>query len=185
MIRVLILASSPAQERELAEQLEEDGRAQVLQDIREQPDVVLVANDSRAEFPEHTRAVFLGGSDLPKFHLNARAWLPRHASIEQIWAAICAADLDLTTLTREQAGRHLPALDAPATNGEMLEALTNREMQVLRMVADGLANKEIAGRLGISDHTAKFHVAQILAKLGANSRTEAVTIAIRRGLVPI
>jgi DNA-binding NarL/FixJ family response regulator len=52
-------------------------------------------------------------------------------------------------------------------------------------MADGLGNKEIAGHLGISDHTAKFHVAQVLAKLGAATRTEAVTIAIRRGLVPI
>ncbi len=52
-------------------------------------------------------------------------------------------------------------------------------------IADGRGNKEIAGELGISDHTAKFHVSQILAKLGAGSRTEAVMIGIRRGLVPI
>jgi DNA-binding NarL/FixJ family response regulator len=53
------------------------------------------------------------------------------------------------------------------------------------MMADGLANKEIATQLAISDHTAKFHVAQILAKLGASTRAEAVSIGIRRGLVPI
>ncbi len=66
-----------------------------------------------------------------------------------------------------------------------VEALTARELQVLRMLADGLANKEIAAQLGISDHTAKFHVAQILAKLGAGSRAEAVAAGIRSGLVPI
>jgi DNA-binding NarL/FixJ family response regulator len=54
---------------------------------------------------------------------------------------------------------------------------------VLRLLAEGLGNKEIAARLGISDHTAKFHISSILAKLGASSRTEAVTIGIRMGLV--
>ncbi|HEY7210806.1 MAG TPA: LuxR C-terminal-related transcriptional regulator, partial [Bryobacteraceae bacterium] len=90
-------------------------------------------------------------------------------------------------LTREQARRRLPARSRAAytTADGVVEALTNREQQVLRMMADGLGNKEIAGHLGISDHTAKFHVAQVLAKLGAATRTEAVTIAIRRGLVPI
>jgi DNA-binding CsgD family transcriptional regulator len=58
-------------------------------------------------------------------------------------------------------------------------------LEVLRMLADGLGNKEIADRLGISDHTAKFHVAQILAKFGAGSRAEAVAIGMRRGLVPV
>jgi DNA-binding NarL/FixJ family response regulator len=52
-------------------------------------------------------------------------------------------------------------------------------------MADGLPNKEIASRLGISDHTVKFHVAAILGKLGAMSRTEAVMIAVRRGLVMV
>jgi DNA-binding CsgD family transcriptional regulator len=56
---------------------------------------------------------------------------------------------------------------------------------VLRLVAEGDANKEIAWKLGISEHTAKFHVASILGKLNAGSRTEAVTIGIRRGLVLI
>jgi DNA-binding NarL/FixJ family response regulator len=58
-------------------------------------------------------------------------------------------------------------------------------MEVLRLLADGLPNKGIAFALGISDHTAKFHVGQILSKLDAGSRTEAVTIAIRRGLLPL
>jgi len=70
--------------------------------------------------------------------------------------------------------------DAPGA-----EALTKREIEVLRMVADGLSNKEIAAELGISTHTAKFHVAQIIAKLGAMSRTEAALIGVRRGLVPL
>ena len=66
---------------------------------------------------------------------------------------------------------------------ELIEPLTPRESEVLQMLASGLANKEIATRLAISEHTVKFHVASILGKLGAASRTEAVTLGIRRGLV--
>ena len=63
------------------------------------------------------------------------------------------------------------------------EALTPRELQVLQLVAQGLPNKGIARRLGISENTAKFHVASVCGKLGASSRTEAVTLAARRGLI--
>ena len=55
----------------------------------------------------------------------------------------------------------------------------------LRMLAEGLVNKEIAASLGISEHTVKFHISSILDKLGASTRTEAVTLGIRRGLIPI
>ena len=53
------------------------------------------------------------------------------------------------------------------------------------MVAEGLGNKEVASRLGISDHTVKFHISSIFAKLGASSRTEAVTVGIRQGLIMV
>jgi len=66
---------------------------------------------------------------------------------------------------------------------ELSEPLTAREHQVLGMLGAGLGNKEIASRLKISEHTAKFHVASILGKLGASSRTEAVAIGLRRGLI--
>jgi len=65
------------------------------------------------------------------------------------------------------------------------QTLTPREIEVLRMVAEGLGNKEIASRLGISDHTVKFHISSIFAKLGASSRTEAVTVGIRQGLIMV
>jgi len=65
------------------------------------------------------------------------------------------------------------------------EELTDREKQVLAMMADGLGNKEIAARLGISTHTVKFHISSILGKLGAGSRTEAVSIGMRTGRVLI
>jgi len=62
-------------------------------------------------------------------------------------------------------------------------ALTPRETEVLRLMADGASNKLIAQKLGISDHTAKFHVTSILSKLSAGTRTEAVTLGVRMGLV--
>jgi len=65
------------------------------------------------------------------------------------------------------------------------EPLTARESQVLELLAEGLPNKTIASRLGISDQTAKFHVASISAKLGATNRTDAVRRAVRRGLVTL
>lgn len=68
---------------------------------------------------------------------------------------------------------------------DMIEDLTARESEVLRLVSMGLGNKEIAVRLAISEHTAKFHISSILSKLHAGSRTEAVSLGIRKGLIPI
>ena len=65
------------------------------------------------------------------------------------------------------------------------EPLTPREREVLVLLGLGLTNREIAGRLGISAHTAKFHVSSIFAKLGAESRAEAVSQGIRDGLIPV
>lgn len=73
----------------------------------------------------------------------------------------------------------------PSIRPDLSEELTGREQQVLTMMADGLVNKEIAARLGISMHTVKFHISSILGKLGASSRTEAVSIGMRTGRVLI
>ena len=71
------------------------------------------------------------------------------------------------------------------TDDGLTEDLTARESEVLRLVSMGLGNKEIAARLAISEHTAKFHISSILSKLHAGSRTEAVSLGIRKGLIPI
>jgi DNA-binding NarL/FixJ family response regulator len=65
------------------------------------------------------------------------------------------------------------------------QILTPREIAVLRMIADGLGNKEIASKLKISDHTVKFHISSIFAKLGAANRAEAVTLGIRLGVIMV
>jgi DNA-binding NarL/FixJ family response regulator len=77
-----------------------------------------------------------------------------------------------------------PPADLTPTEG-VEEPLTPREVQVLELLAEGLANKAIAGRLGISDQTVKFHVAAIMGKLGAANRTEAVRRAVRRGVISL
>ena len=96
-----------------------------------------------------------------------------------------AAAQGLVVLTQTQAERLLPAGTKRRDLPRLVEALTPREIEVLRLMGDGLVNKEIADRLGISEHTAKFHVASILGKLQASSRTDAVAQGMRRGLIPI
>lgn len=76
-------------------------------------------------------------------------------------------------------------LSAAAPERGIEEPLTAREVQVLELLAEGLSNKAIAGRLAISDQTVKFHVAAIAGKLGAANRTDAVRLAVRRGLVTL
>jgi DNA-binding NarL/FixJ family response regulator len=78
-------------------------------------------------------------------------------------------------------------LVAAADTGEvpLVEPLTARETEVLALVADGLSNKAAAARLGVSDETVKFHLTSIFGKLSASNRTDAVRIAIQRGLIPL
>ena len=73
----------------------------------------------------------------------------------------------------------------PDAGGVLEEPLTTREVEVVELLVEGLSNKAIAARLGISDQTVKFHVAAICGKLGAANRTDAVRRAIRRGLVTV
>ncbi|MBI4197814.1 MAG: response regulator transcription factor [Chloroflexi bacterium] len=114
---------------------------------------------------------------------GARGLLPREASVEAIAAAIVALAQGLAVLAPDLTS----AVVAPRITGAapLPEELTPREQQVLALLAEGLANKAIANRLGISDHTVKFHINAIMGKLGAQSRTEAVVLATRLGLVSI
>ena len=114
---------------------------------------------------------------------GARAVLPRDASQSEILAAVAAAANDFAVLDPRDLEGLLAAAAPLQTTNDGASALTPRELEVLRIMADGAANKIIAWKLGVSEHTAKFHVASILAKLGAASRTEAVTIGIRKGMV--
>lgn len=164
-----------------------------------EPDVVLVALERGEDFAP---ALPLGArSGLPALVLladdpesveaaealryGARAVLPREAQAEEIIAAIEGVATGLVVLHPDIAATlvtHLAPIGRPIPAGDG-EALTPREIEVLGMLAEGAGNKIIARRLGISEHTVKFHVGSILGKLGASSRTEAVTLGVRQGLI--
>jgi DNA-binding NarL/FixJ family response regulator len=116
---------------------------------------------------------------------GARAVLPRTSRASEITAAIEAAAAGLLVVHPGAAEGLLAAtLATPRAAREApLQTLTAREVEVLGMLAEGLGNKEIAWRLKISEHTVKFHISSIFTKLGVSSRTEAVTLGIRQGLV--
>jgi two-component system, NarL family, response regulator YdfI len=135
------------------------------------PAIVLLTSEGQ---PEWTADALRSG---------VRALLPRDAPAAAILAAVEAAANGLAVIDPQELEGLLGApgpVDAADAGGA---PLTPREMEVLRMMADGAANKEIAWKLGISEHTVKFHVASVMGKLNASSRTEAVTRGLRRGLI--
>jgi DNA-binding NarL/FixJ family response regulator len=113
------------------------------------------------------------------------AIISRESSGEELRLAIEAADAGMLLLHPTTARGLLSAYVPPADFGLDQERLTARESEVLRLLSEGLGNKEIAARLAISEHTAKFHISSILGKLSVATRTEAVSQGIRRGLIPI
>jgi two-component system, NarL family, response regulator YdfI len=113
--------------------------------------------------------------------LGLRAALPLGATAEELAGAVRAVHAGLLVI-------HPDALVPARTDGAAVVAgapLTAREREIVELMADGANNRVIASRLAISRHTVKFHVASILAKLGARSRTEAVALALRRGVLAV
>jgi len=113
--------------------------------------------------------------------VGARGLLLRDAGSGQVAAALAAVARGLVVVDPALAAAVLPGRGQDAV--ELVEPLTQRELEVLQLVADGLPNKAIAARLGISEHTVKFHINAILSKLGVQGRTEAVVRATRLGLI--
>lgn len=113
---------------------------------------------------------------------GARGLLPRDASADVIAAGLQALALGLAVQDPALAAAAFATRQQPSQS-YLPEDLTPRERQVLALLAEGLPNKVIADRLSISDHTVKFHINAIMGKLGAQSRTEAVVLATRLGLV--
>jgi len=163
-----------------------------------QPDVVVVdLSHSDPQFPSAVASLEAGATvvvliDEPNaawvsraLRSGVRAILPRDSAASEVRTAIHAAH-DGLVLLDPQVARELGRVPRPDNDEsaiDTVEELTPREVEVLRLLADGLGNKEVALHLGISEHTVKFHISSILAKLGAGSRTEAVTLGIRRGLI--
>ena len=199
MIRVGIITDTTAHSRTLAELVSDDDRFQIvnLSPFAFNPgeneftfvDVVVVSSPALVRrLPPGGPPVIVVGRESNAdgdFRDPVRGFLPPSPTSSELSAAIIAVSQNFVVLTDRQARRLVGQSRQRQIEDETGEALTPRELQVLRMLADGLGNKEIANRLSISDHTAKFHVAQILAKFGAGTRAEAVAIGMRRGLVPV
>jgi DNA-binding NarL/FixJ family response regulator len=209
MAAVAILSADPVLRRSL-EQLSHDepavtvvGCIDRLSDLvrlvsRHQVDIVLMDAPTREQLEQwqavhnHIVLLVLLRAVTPKdtigaVNAGARAVLSRSANRDEIIAAIMAATHGLVVLP---AGQLAAIFDGPPATEQSLEdaslervQLTQREVEVLAAMANGASNKAIARQLGISFHTAKFHVAAILAKLDADSRTEAVMKAAQAGLV--
>jgi len=175
---------------ESAESLLQDAEADavLIDTTGEQPEQ-FVETVVEAGLPSELAVVLLA-DPLPRASLAAalgagvRAVLPRSVSQDQLLAALQAVASGLIVVDSADVEAAFPAF-SPGFRplGELAEPLTRRESEVLQMLAAGLGNKEIAVQLAISGHTVKFHVASILGKLGAETRTEAVSLGIRRGLV--
>lgn len=194
MIRVAVAARSPVVRAGLAAVVREDPE---LAEVEvEEADVVLASGglETAAEYPAAGEAALVLQVDshgpeaaLAALRAGARGVLPPDASAEEIRAAVRAAAAGLVAVRPQELAWLLAT--APATTDaappDGPQPLSPRELEILRMLAAGMANKAIAWKLGISEHTVKFHVAAILNRLNAASRTEAVTIGIRRGLILI
>ncbi len=207
MIRVFIVAASSLARAGLqslfaGQDVEVVGSATNLDSLADhwsdaQPDVILVeasggqseaVMDSLAASELASEAIIVVLSDNPEpawfaeaLRAGVRAVLPSDVSPAQVAAALEAAAAGLVVI--HPAAVDSMAAPVAAASQPLAEPLTPRENEVLQMLAGGLANKEIAARLAISEHTVKFHVASILGKLGAGSRTQAVSLGIRRGIV--
>ncbi len=213
MIRVFIVAASPLARSGLQQLLAHpevevvgsavdlDSAAGLLSEPEAEPDVIVVdaSRESSATAASLSATSSDIGADIPVVILEsldngtvgsellrqgARAILPAGISPTELIAALRAVTSGLIVLHPSTVAA-IPhaAVNTSRSTEEWIEPLTKREKEVLQMLAAGLGNKEIAAKLNISDHTAKFHVGSILGKLGVSTRAEAVAMGIRRGLV--
>jgi DNA-binding NarL/FixJ family response regulator len=209
MVAIAIFCADPVLRRSLEQLLREDPAVTVV-GVTDDPsamlrlidqdhvDAVLADAPPREQLDDwrigHNQTAFMilvDGADeensLEALYAGARAILPRSAGRNEISLAIKAVINGLAVLPRELLATLINGASPVDELLDRIDAgrapLTPRELEVLAAMADGASNKAIARRLGISFHTAKFHVAAILAKLDADSRTEAVTRAAQLGLV--
>jgi two-component system, NarL family, response regulator YdfI len=206
MIRVLIRAPTAVAKAGLENLIRSYPSLEVVSEYTDQddaiadlnPDVILAQIESRddrytqelvEEAIRGTAVIVLVSGPMAEwrglFRRGLRGVLPSDASSEQIARAIEAVVAGLVVFHTSEAERLFEAVGVQESLDFLPEALTAREVEILRFLAEGLENKEIASALGISEHTVKFHVASILGKLGVGNRTEAVMSGIRHGIIPI
>jgi DNA-binding NarL/FixJ family response regulator len=194
MATVVVTAALPSVRLGLSALVAEHGHVVVPEDQADDGAILLLDAPSQAaidalatrRYSDSPHAVVVLTDDplltaqLAQAGLRGWACLGRDADANELDLAIRAAEAGLVLLGLPVAAA---SLAPPAVARGSPEPLTPRELQVLQLVAQGLPNKAIARTLNISENTAKFHVASLSGKLGASSRTEAVTLAARRGLI--
>jgi two-component system, NarL family, response regulator YdfI len=212
MIRVMVVAASPVVRAGLTAMLTTNPKLAIVGSVSNldslskevvqlQPDVVLLDLSGNPQTlvwekllliqEEQYPSAIIVIVDVDRIDLEAwlrsgiRAILPDTSTESEIVAAVEAVAFGLVVLHPEvielislkQSNLHQKGLQNP------VQALTPREIEVLEMLGSGLANKAIATALNISDHTVKFHVSSIFQKLGVSTRTEAVAVGVRLGLI--
>lgn len=193
-IRVLVVSDDPLVRAGLGHLLESESEAEVVSEAAEAE--VALWDGQHARFEELAQLEVPAVAvvdDEPQsaaaLAAGARGAVLRSADGASLWAALIAVRQGLTVLDAAFAPAAAPGAAAPASPAARRlrpgEELTAREREVLALLSRGLSNKQIAGELAISEHTAKFHVNAILGKLGAASRTEAVVLAVRLGLIAL
>jgi DNA-binding NarL/FixJ family response regulator len=194
MVNVVLTAGLPSVRLGLSALLAEHGHVVVPEDQADDTAVFLLDAPSQSaldalavrRYSDSPHAVVVLTDDplvpLQLAPVGLRGWacLGREAEAAELDLAVRAADAGLALMALPIA---TTSLAPPTATRGGPEPLTPRELQVLQLVAQGLPNKAIARTLSISENTAKFHVASLSGKLGASSRTEAVTLAARRGLI--
>jgi len=196
--RVLVVTASALLRAGLASLAEVVGSATHIEEAltlaaETHPDLMIVECDERsirdvlAVAGESPPLLLLSADTDPEWlsaalRAGVRGVIPRDAPEQEIAAAIEGAAAGLVVLHPEWVENAITRRIAGAVAAE---PLSPREIDVLRLMAEGASNKTIAWKLEISEHTVKFHVNSILSKLRAGSRTEAVMLGVRRGLVPL
>lgn len=160
---IVVLALEPGQDPSAPFRMQPDIAARL-------PPIVLLGDEPTTAWAQ--RALRSG----------ARGVLPRTATADQIVAAVLAAAAGLTVREAVRTDSPIPTARWPAAVRSP-QSLTPRELEILSLFAEGLGNKTIAARLGISEHTVKTHVASVFAKLEVSTRAEAVASAARLGLI--
>lgn len=198
-LRIAVVAAAPALRAGLSALLAADPGLQPvpldgLTLAGDSPDAVVIdyslgepeSATGLAEALPTTPLILIGAdptTDGPGLADTPVAYLPTDIEAVPLAAAVRAVVSGLIVLDPVVAGStHAQADTVTSADSDLLTA---RELEVLHLVAEGYPNKSIAHELGISEHTAKFHVGSLLGKLGAASRTEAVTIATRRGILHV
>ncbi|MGV3526587.1 MAG: response regulator [Candidatus Sericytochromatia bacterium] len=145
----------------------------------EMPDLDGIATLKQLPATARVLVLTVFGTDeriLEALRAGARGYLLKESPREQIFQALRVI---------HGGGTLFPALALNRLVQPLPEALTPREQEVLQQLGQGLANREIGEELGVSERTVKFHVSAILGKLGAGNRTEAVSLALQRGLLHV